>query len=172
MRRFVAIALSSALVLQAAPLVAATAARAGAQAPVATGAVNGTAQSSSGQLLQNYTVQLRNLQTGQLAATTNSNAAGSFSFAGLNPGNYIIEVVNQSGAIVGSSSSIAVTSGATVTVAVSTTALAAAGAAAGAAGAGAAIGGISTALVVTTVAVAAGIAGVVVATRPNASPSR
>ena len=78
MRRFVALALSSTLVLQVAPLMAAPAApgaRAGrAQAPVATGALNGTAHSASGQTLSNYTVQLRNLQTGQVAGTSTSNA--------------------------------------------------------------------------------------------------
>src|SRR5580765_1875925 len=62
MRRFVAIALSSTLLLQAAPLIAGPAVRGarvgGAQAPVATGAINGTAQSSAGQTLSNYTVHL------------------------------------------------------------------------------------------------------------------
>jgi hypothetical protein len=139
----------------------------GAQAPVATGALNGTAHSASGQTLPNYTIQLRNLQTGQLAGTTTSNAAGGFSFAGLNPANYIVEVVNPSGAIVGSSAATAVAAGTTVTVAVSSMAVAA-----GAAAGGAAAAGISTALVVTTVAVAAGIAGVLVVAKNNASPSR
>ena len=169
MRRFVALALSSTLVLQAAPLMAATA-RAGAQAPVATGALNGTAQSAGGQMLTNTTVQLRNLQTGQLAGTTTSNAAGGFSFTGLNPGNYLVEFINQSGAIVGSSASTAVAAGTTTTVTVST--MAAAAVAGAAAGGAAAATGISTAVVVTTVAVAAGIAGVLVVARDNASPSR
>jgi carboxypeptidase family protein len=166
MRRIVAIVLSSAVMLQVAPLMAASpmhAARAG-QAPVATGAINGTAQSAGGQMLPNYTVQVRNLQNGELAGTTTSNAAGSFSFTGLTPGNYVIEVVNQAGTIVGSSSAVSVAAGATVGVAVS--------AATAAAAVGAAAGGISTALLVTTVAVAAGIAGVVVVARNNASPSR
>ena len=178
MRRFVAIALSSTLFLQAAPLMAGPAMRrarvGGAQAPVATGAINGTAQSSAGQTLSNYTVHLRNLQTGQIAGSTTSNSAGGFSFAGLNPANYIVEVVNQAGAIVGSSAAIPVAAGATVTVSVSATAAAiAGGAAAGAAAAGAAgAAGISTAVIVTTVAVAAGVAGVAVVVKKNASPSR
>ena len=156
------------LVLQAAPLIAAPAMRApragGTQAQAATGAINGTATSSTGQTLSNFTVQVRNLQTGQLMGTTTSNAAGSFSFAGLNPANYVIEVVNQAGAIVGSSSAISVAAGATVTVTVSATAAAAiAGAAAGAAAAAGSAAGISTLVIVTTVAAAAGIAGVVVA---------
>jgi hypothetical protein len=161
MRRFFSVTLSSILVLQMAPLMAAPAmraARAGAQAPVATGTINGTATSSAGQTLPNFTVQVRNLQTGELAGTTTSNAAGNFSFAGLNPADYVIEVVNQAGAIVGTSSAISVAAGATITVAVSATAAAAIAAA-----------GISTAVIVTTVAAAAGIAGVVVAVIASSS---
>jgi hypothetical protein len=161
MRRFVAIALSSTLMLQVAPLMAAPATRAGGlQAPIATGAINGVARNPAGNTLPNYTVQLRNLQTGQLSGVTTSNAAGSFSFAGLSPANYVVEVVNQAGAVVGSSAAIPVAAGATVTVSVSATAAAAiAGAAAGGVAAGGAAGGISTAVVITTIAAAAGIAG-------------
>src|SRR6185295_994995 len=131
MRRFVALALSSTLVLQAAPLFAAPAAST-ARAAQATGEIDGTAQNSAGQTLPNYTVQLRNLQTGQIAGTATSDAAGSFSFAGVSPGNYMVEVLNPSGLIVGSSAAIPVAAGAVATVTVSTTAAAAiAGAAAG-----------------------------------------
>jgi hypothetical protein len=173
MRRFVALVLSSTLVLQVAPLVAAPATRGiravRVQAPATTGAITGTAKSSTGKALPNHTVQVRNLQTGQLAGTTTSNAAGEFSFASLSPGNYVIEVVNPAGAIVGSSTSIAVVAGATVTVPVAATAAATgAGAVAGAATGG----GISTAVVVTTVAVAAGITGVVIVAKNRASPSK
>ena len=157
MHRFVALALSSSIMLQVSPLAA--------QVPAGTGAITGTAQSAAGQTLPNYTVQVRNLQTGQLAGSTTSNAAGSFSFAGLNPGNYIVEVVNELGAIVGSSAPIGVAAGATIAVTVSATA-AAAIAAAGGAGIG-----LSTALIVTTIAAAAGVAGVVVAARDPASPA-
>jgi hypothetical protein len=181
MRRVIAFTLSSALVLQAVPLFAASmVGGAAAQEQVVTGVLNGTAQTSTGQTLSNYAVQARNLQTGQIAGTTTSNASGGFSFTGLSPANYVVEVVNQTGAIVGTSAAVPVVAGATATVAVSTTAaVAAAGAAAtGAAAAGAAaaagggaIAGISTALVVTAVAVAAGVAGVVVIAN-DASPSR
>jgi hypothetical protein len=177
MRRFVAIVLSSTLMLQVAPLMAAPTMRAtragGLQAPIATGAINGVAQNPAGRTLPNYTVQLRNLQTGQLAGVTTSNVAGSFSFAGLSPANYVVEVVNQAGVIVGTSAAIPVAAGATVSVTVSATAAAAiAGEAGGAAAAGGAARGISTAVVITTIAAAAGIAGVVAVARHNASPSR
>jgi hypothetical protein len=179
MRRLIAIALSSTLLLQAAPLLAAPAVRGGraGQEATGTGILTGTAQSSTGQVLSNAALRARNLQTGQIAGTTSSNAGGGFTFTGLNPANYVVEVVNDSGAVIGTSASVPVVAGSTATVAVSTTAAAAGAAAAAggapAAGIGAGAGaGISTALVVTAVAAAAGIAGVVVVTKNDASPSR
>jgi len=161
MRRLVAIALSSTVILQAAPLTAAPAIRRP-QAPDATGIINGTAQSAAGEVLPKYTVQLRNLQTGQLVGSTTSTSSGGFSFTGLAPANYVVEIVDPTGTIVGSSASIAVTAGTTVTV--SATAAATIGEAT--------TGGIGTALLVTTMAAAAGIVGVVISVKNNASPSR
>jgi hypothetical protein len=155
MHRLVVLTLSSALVLQSVSLLAA-------QAPAAPGSITGTARSSNGQTLPNYTVRLRNLQTGELASTTTSNVVGSFSFTGLSPASYVVEVVNASGAIIGSSAPIVVTAGAAASITV--TATAAAAAATG--------GGISTALIVTTAAIAAGVTGVVIAvSRDDASPN-
>ncbi|PYQ77354.1 MAG: hypothetical protein DMG01_15260 [Acidobacteria bacterium] len=165
MRRIVALALASSLTLSSAPLFAAQ----------ATASLAGTATSSSGQSVANATVHLRNLANGQIAGTTTSSTTGSFSFAGLQAGNYAVEVVNAAGQIIGTSASIGVAAGATVTgIAVSTSAvLAGAAAGAAAAGAGAATAGISTAVIVTTAAAAAGVAGAVaVAKKGDASPSR
>jgi hypothetical protein len=159
MRRIVALVLVAAVTL--------TGGRAalGAQAETG-GTIRGTAQSSTGQVLSNYNVQLRNLQTGELVDSTTSDAAGSFSFGGLSTARYVIEIVSQAGAIVGTSSAITVTAAATVTVSVTapaTAAIAATGA----------IAGVSTATTIAAVAAAAGIAGVAVAvTQEEASPSR
>ena len=179
MRRFVAIALSSTLVLQAVPvLVAQTipsarprAARAlsaagalgGTPQVPALGAITGMAQNTAGEILPRFTVHVRSLQTGQLIGTTTSNAEGAFSFASLPPGNYVIELVNPAGAVVGTSASIAAGAGTT-----STAAVALATGAAALAGGGA---GLSTVLIVTGIAAAAGITGAVVVAR-DASPSR
>ena len=171
MLRIVALALASSLTLSSAPLFAAQ----------ATASLAGTATSSSGQSVANATVHLRNLANGQIAGTTTSSTTGSFSFAGLQAGNYAVEVVNAAGQIIGTSASIGVAAGATVTgIAVSTSAVLAGAAAGGAAaagaaaaGAGAATAGISTAVIVTTAAAAAGVAGAVaIAKKGDASPSR
>ena len=168
MRRFAAFAVIVAMSLTGVSLVAADPARAPrAVRQAQTGGITGTAQSSQGQTLANYTVRIRNLANGNLAGSTTSGTAGEFSFAGLNPGSYAIEIVDSTGKVVGTSASIAVTAGGTVSITVTASAAAAllGGAAAG--------GGISTALIVTTVAVAAGIVGIVVAVnKSNASPSR
>ena len=138
MRNLLAIALATTLALQT-PMVAAAGVQAapGSGQPAAgAGVITGTAQTSAGQPLPNYTVQLRNLQSGQLAGTATTNAAGRFSFSGLTPASYVVEIVAPGGTIVGTSATIAVAAGASVAVTVS----AAAAAAAAAAGAG----GIST----------------------------
>jgi hypothetical protein len=125
--------------------------------------VTGVAQGADKAPLRNYTVQVRNANTGQLAGTTTSNQAGQFSFASLQPGNYVVEIVDAAGKVVGLSPSISVAAGATVTVTVSATA---AGAIAAAAGGGFSLLGLGP-LASVAVAGAASAAAVtaVVATR-------
>src|SRR3954465_15083518 len=118
MRRILSAAVITALSL---PTSSGAAPRGRAQAQGA--ALAGTATSNTGQALANYTVQLRNLATGQVAGTTTSASSGAFSFAGLQAGNYAVEVVNAAGQIVGTSASVSVAAGATITgVAVSASA--------------------------------------------------
>lgn len=182
MRKAVASGLVGALAVSLVPMTA--------SARQATGTLNGTAQSAQGQALPNYTVRLRNTQSGQLAGSQSSNATGQFSFTGLNPSDYVVEIVDSTGNIVGTSTAVTVGAGSTVTISVSASALAAAaggaagaaggaaagGAAAGAAaGAGAAAAGIGT--TIGTIAVAGLGAAVatttaIVSNNNNASPSR
>jgi hypothetical protein len=171
MRRIPVIALIFALLLSGLPLLAAPAGRV---AQVQGGTLSGTATDATGQPIARTKVQLRDLATGQLVGTTQSGANGAFTFTGLPAGNFAVEVVNAAGQIIGSSASITVAAGATITgVTVSATAAAAMGTAAGAAAAGAATaGGFSTAVVITTVAVGAGIAGAIALATNDASPSR
>ena len=142
MRRYAAFAVIVAMLLTSVPLVAAGPARASRAVRQAqgTGGITGTAQSSQGQTLANYTVRIRNLSNGNLAGSTISGAAGEFSFVGLNPGNYAIEIVDAAGNIVGTSASIGVTAGVTVSVTVTASAAAALG---GALGGAAAAGGVA-----------------------------
>lgn len=159
MRRFVVLLLSCAIVLPAIPLSAA--------GQVGTGSINGVAR-GGGRTLANYTVRVRNVQTGQLAGLTTSDAVGSFTFSGLNPANYVIEIVDAAGNVIGTSSALAVAAGATMTVTVNAAAVAAV--AAGAGGAGAFFG--TTLGIVTIAGAAAGIGGIIIAANQNdASPS-
>src|SRR5437773_4216584 len=96
LRQIVALTLTCGL--SATPALAAAAGQAQAAA-----SLTGTASSTSGQTLVNAAVQLRNIASGQLAGTTTSNAVGQFSFIGLNPGTYAVEVVNAAGTVVGTS---------------------------------------------------------------------
>lgn len=159
MRRFLAIALSSTLMVQAAPLLAASGKG---DVRAAAGGITGTAQSAAGGTLPNRTIQVRNLQTGKVAATRTSDADGSFAFTGLAPARYVVEV-RDAGAIVGSDVTRPVVAGRTVAMTVSTTVAPAASSAASTG---------STAKAVTTAASAAGIAALAGADRPIASPSR
>jgi hypothetical protein len=124
--------------------------------------IDGKAESVRGQAPLTR-VQLRSLETGQLVGTTTCNSRGEFSFDQRRPGQYSVELVNPSGAIVGSSAAIVARGGAAavVTVAPMTAAM----------NRPASTAGVPAAAMVTTTAVAAGIPGVVVAGRPHPSPS-
>src|SRR5512138_1444255 len=115
MRRLIAVLLCVALSLYATPLFAAAGAKA---RQGQTGNVNGTAQNAQGQNLANYTVRIRNADTGALAGSTTSGATGQFTFTGLSPANYVVEIVDAAGNIIGTSASLAVTAGANLTITV------------------------------------------------------
>jgi hypothetical protein len=127
------------------------------------GALNGVAQSADRAPLPNFRVHVRNANTGELAGSTTSNQAGQFSFGALQPGNYVVEIVDAAGKVVGLSPSLSVAAGSTVTVTVGATA---AGALAAASGGGLSLLGLGP-LASVAVAGAASAAAVtaVVATR-------
>ena len=150
MRKLFALVLSAAMIFGAVPIGAAGAARQG-----QTGTIEGTARDAQQQPLANYTVQLRNVQTGQLVSTGTTSQAGQFTFTSIPPGSYVVEIVNAAGEIIGTTAPIAVAAG---TVATVTVMASAAGAMAAAGGAGFGIFGLGTA------ASAALIGGVAVGT--------
>jgi hypothetical protein len=164
MRKFIAIVLVVAMATITWP-----AALAAAPPGQATGGVNGTALDANKNPLGNHTIQLRNAQTGQLVGSTTSGASGTFTFTGIPPGNFIIEIVDAAGNILGTATAT-VTAGVVTTVAVTATA---AGAAAMAAGTAGGLAGLftGTSLLVISAAAAGGIA-IYVATKDEASPSR
>lgn len=136
-----------------------------------TGSLNGAAHGADKAPLRNYTVRVRNAADGQIAGNTTSSGAGEFSFTGLQPGNYIVEMVDAAGEVVGLSPTLGVTAGSAMTVTINASA-------GGAITAAAASGGLSLfglgTLGSVAVITAAGVAGVtaVVATQGDASPSR
>ena len=162
--------ISSVLVLAMAMLGAPMASAAVRKPADAQGTVNGVAQGADKKPLPNYTVQVRNVKTGKIAGTTTSTSAGSFSFAGLDAANYVIEVVDAAGKVVGLSSTITVGAGLTVSVTVTASA---AGAILGATTGGFSLLGLGplASVGLVTAAGIATVAGVVVA-KKDASPSR
>jgi hypothetical protein len=167
MRKHFSLVLVLALTITSMPLAAAPAGKASA---FQQGGINGIARGADKAPLPNYTVRVRNAADGQIAGTTTTSAAGSFTFADLQPGSYVIEIVDAAGRVVGLSPAIAVTAGAAVSVTVSATA---AGAIATASAGGFSLFGLGT-LATVGLITAAGVATVagVVATRSDASPSR
>jgi len=170
MRRVVSLGLVMAVAVVGMPIGAFAAAKSPARQGQGTGTLSGVARGSDRAPLANYTVRVRSVTDGQIAGSTTSSGAGDFAFAGLQPGNYIVEVVDATGKVVGLSPTIGVTAGASVTVTVSA---AAAGAMTAAAHGGLSLFGLGT-LGSVAVITAAGVAGVtaVVATKSDASPSR
>jgi hypothetical protein len=135
------------------------------------GTLNGVAQGANKATLPNYTVQVRNASTGTLAGSTLSTQTGTFTFAGLQPGNYIVEIIDAAGKVVGLSPSVSVAAGAAVNVTVTASA---AGAITAATGGGFGLFGLGTAASVAVIG-AAGAATALVAvqaTNGSASPSK
>jgi hypothetical protein len=156
MRRIVALLLALTFALHTGSAFAIAAAAQG------TATLSGTARTSSGQPVANGTARLRSVRTGHLVGSATSDSAGSFTFTGLDAGNYVVEIVNAQGIVIGTSAVTELATGATVTMSVTAATAAAA-----------TTGGISTALIVASLAAAAGVAAVVVVkNRGQASPSQ
>ncbi len=133
------------------------------------GGIQGVAKNAQLQNLSGVRVQVRG-SNGQLVATGTTNASGSFSFAGLDPGLYTIEILDAAGNIVGTSAAVSVTGGSVATVTVTS---AAAGAIAAAEGGGVGLFGLGTIGTVAVLGAAAAVTIIAIqATKDDASPSR
>jgi hypothetical protein len=142
-----------------------------AEAGQGTGKISGTARDAQNQMLPGAKVQLRNVDTGQLAATSKAAASGAFEFTGLNAANYVVEIVDDSDKIVGVTPSMTLAAGGAIT-GLSVTA-SAAGAMAGASTAGG-VGAFfsSTGGILLLVGIGAGVTAAIIAATNDASPSR
>jgi Carboxypeptidase regulatory-like domain len=130
-----------------------------------TATVSGTATENTGNVLANASVQLRSMSTGQLVGSTTTNANGQFSFVGLAPDTYFVEIIGAGGRIVGTSGAVVVSAGAAVTGVIATMATAPTAAAPSFFS--------RHAVVILGAAGAAGVAGgIAAATGGTASPSR
>jgi hypothetical protein len=142
-----------------------------ASAAQGTGKISGTARNSQDQVLANVKVQLRNVDTGQLVATTRTASDGRFEFTGLNPGSYVVEIVDDSGKIIGLSPMTPLSSGGNVSglaiVASASGALAGAAAAGGLAAFFATKGGI-----LLLAGLGAGVTAGIIAATSDSSPSK
>jgi hypothetical protein len=96
LQRVLAVVLSFAILLSANPIVFA----AGVE-----GQISGVATLQSGEYVAGQVARLRSLDQGQVAAETTTTGAGRFSFAGINAGSYIVELVSN-GSVVGTSATL------------------------------------------------------------------
>jgi hypothetical protein len=84
-------------------------------APQQRGTIEGIAKDSCEKLLPGVTVQVRNVDTGAVTASTQAGQDGRFSFAGLIPATYVVEIVDDNGKTIGVSAAIAVAAGGVIT---------------------------------------------------------
>jgi hypothetical protein len=135
------------------------------------GTVAGVARGNHLQSLTSVRVQLRNIDTGSIVGTTTTIDGGAFSFPGLPPGSYVAEVVDAGGKVLGIGAPVTVQSGATASTSVIALSIGS-GSSAGSSSGFSFLGmGPVTTMTVLGAAAAASVTAVV-ATRPDASPSR
>ena len=135
------------------------------------GTMTGVARGNHLQSLPSVNVQLRNFDTGAVAGTTMTTEAGTFTFPKLPAGNYIAEVVDVAGKVLGVGAPVSLPAGGTATTSVIALAFGATTAASTASGFSFLGMGPVTTMTILGAAAAASVTAVV-ATRPNASPSR
>jgi hypothetical protein len=133
------------------------------------GTMTGVARGNHLQSLASVNVQLRNLDTGAVVGTTMTTEAGTFTFPALPAGHYIAEVVDAAGKVLGVGAPVSLPAGGTATTSVIALAF---GPAASTASGFSFLGlGPVTTMTILGAAAAASVSAVV-ATRPDASPSR
>jgi hypothetical protein len=135
------------------------------------GTMTGVARGNHLQSLASVNVQLRNVDTGSVVGTTTTTEGGAFTFPALPAGKYIAEVVDATGKVLGVGAPVSLPAGGTATTSVIALAYGATTAASTASGFSFFGMGPVTSMTILGAAAAASVTAVV-ATRPNASPSR
>ncbi len=167
MRKTLTFVLTLAVAVAAIPAGLFAAVKAGAAQEL--GSLNGVAQTANRVMLPNHIVQVRDVVSGRIVSSTTSSQSGAFSFTGLQPGSYVVEVIDAAGKVMGLSAPVPVSAGVAAQVTVT---LPASGAMA--AGGGGLLG-LGKAASIAAIAATAGLAAAtvaVVATQDDASPSR
>jgi hypothetical protein len=134
------------------------------------GTMTGVARGNHLQSLASVNVQLRNVDTGAVVGTTMTTDAGTFTFPALPAGNYIAEVVDATGKVLGVGAPVSLPAGGTATTSVIALAFGTTGASTASGFSFLGMGPVTTMSILGAAAAASVTA--VVATRPDASPSR
>jgi hypothetical protein len=87
-------------------------------APNTVGTIQGNALTASNGQVADKVVRLRDAETGRVVGTQSTGNTGAFSFTGVEPGNYLVEVIGANESVVGASSIVALHAGEIVTTAV------------------------------------------------------
>jgi hypothetical protein len=82
------------------------------------GGIQGNALTSTNGPAANKVVRLRDAQSGRVVASQATDNTGAFSFATVDPGSYIVEVVGENGSVLGASSILTLHAGEVVTTAI------------------------------------------------------
>jgi hypothetical protein len=96
-------------------LIAGAAARvAGAPAPARVTAIQGIAWTATNAPIPHAKLRLRNVSIGKIDAVTEANDAGQFTFANIEPGVYVVELVNETGTVLAVGHAFTIAPGETV----------------------------------------------------------
>ena len=80
------------------------------------GRITGVARAADNSPVRDCKVRVRNANTGQLSGEEDCDATGAFMFGNLQPGSYVVELVDASGKIIGVSPAINLAVGASVSI--------------------------------------------------------
>lgn len=140
-------------------------------APASSAHISGKVVNPGGSPIPSVTVRARDLLTGQLSGSASTSQSGQFLLS-VNPGSYILEVVDTSGQVIGTSSFILATAGSAISAATVTATTGVLGRTQTSSGLLSTLG-TTAARSVTYAAAAAGVAGIVTpGDAVTASPSR